>query len=89
MHIAARHSDRWGLVTYRLAVLVLCCLVSAATVWLLFGLLIEAALGLMLIGILVGIAARSRHWSDRGVIISLCGAGLLFGPTLYLVLGTR
>ena len=89
MGTGARHSERWGLVMYRLAVLVLFCLVSAATVWVLFGLLIEAGIGLMLIGILVGFTARTRHWSDHGVIISLCGTGLLVGPTLYVLLATR
>ena len=89
MGAGTRPAERLGLVMYRLAVLVLFCLLSAATVWLFFGPLIDAGFGLMLIGIVVGFTARSRRWSDRGVIISLCGAGLLVGPLLYVVLGTH
>lgn len=89
MRTGARHSGRVGLAVYRLCLLLLFCLLSAATVPFIFGLLIAAGFALMLIGIVVGFAAKQRRWSDRGVIVSLCGAGLLFGPTLYVALSIR
>jgi hypothetical protein len=89
MHTGTALSGRLGLAVYRLCVLLLFGLFSVATVWLIFGLLILIGFALMLIGIVIGFVANQRRWSDRGVIVSVCGAGLLFGPALYVALAMR